>query len=191
MSHFDESIGARGKFPDITGRGAAYGAELASNLAVNRLDPPRACGEDGIQGSMRALRNFTRCLSFGAVLLAAQFVFAQDSPPPAPSEKIPPIKTDVLSRITIEVTGGEKDTPVENASVYVKYVEEHKLRKDKKLELNVKTNRDGVAHVPNAPLGRVLIQVIAPGWKPHGRWYDIADTKQVFKIRLERPPKWY
>ena len=139
---------------------------------------------------MRALRNFTRCLSFGAVLLAAQFVFAQD-PPPTPSEKIPPVKTDVLSRITIEVTGGEKDTPVENASVYVKYVEEHKLRKDKKLELNVKTNRDGVAHVPNAPLGRVLIQVIASGWKPHGRWYDITDTKQVFKIRLERPPKWY
>ena len=93
--------------------------------------------------------------------------------------------------ITIEVTGGEKDMPVENASVYVKYVEEHKLRKDKKLELNVKTNRDGVAHVPNAPLGRVLIQVIAEGWKTYGRWYDITDTKQMFKIRLQRPPKWY
>jgi len=191
MSHLDESIGARGKFPDITGRGAAYRAELASNLAVNRLDPPRAYGEDGIQGAMRISRNFSRFLSLGVVLVAAQCVFAQDPPPPAPSEKIPPVKTDVLSRITIEVKGGEKDTPVENASVYVKYVEEHKLRKDKKLELNVKTNRDGVAHVPNAPLGRVLIQVIAEGWKTYGRWYDITDTKQVFKIQLQRPPKWY
>ena len=139
---------------------------------------------------MKISRNFTRCLSF-VVFLAAQSVFAQDAPPPASSEKIPPVKTDVLSRITIEVTGGEKDTPVENASVYVKYVEEHKLRKDKKLELNVKTNRDGVAHVPNAPMGRVLIQVIAEGWKTYGRWYDITDTKQVFKIQLQRPPKWY
>jgi len=191
MSHFDESIGAGGKFPDITGRGAAYRAELASNLAVNRLDPPRAYGEDGIQEAMRISRNFSRFLSLGVVLVAAQCVFAQDPPPPAPSEKIPPVKTDVQSRITIEVTGGEKDTPVENASVYVKYVEEHKLRKDKKLELNVKTNRDGVAHVPNAPLGRVLIQVIAEGWKTYGRWYDITDTKQVFKIQLQRPPKWY
>jgi hypothetical protein len=191
MSHFDESIGARGKFPDTTGRGAAYGAELASNLAVNGLDPPRAYGEDGIQGAMRISRNFSRFLSLGVVLVAAQCVLAQDPPPPAPSEKIPPVKTDVLSRITIEVTGGEKDTPVENASVYVKYVEEHKLWKDKKLELNVKTNRDGVARVPNAPLGRVLIQVIAEGWKTYGRWYDVTDTKQVFKIRLQRPPKWY
>jgi hypothetical protein len=191
MSHFDESIRAREKFPGITDRGAAYRTELASNLAANGLDPPRAYGEDGIQGSMRISRNFTRCLSFGAMLLAGQCVLAQDPPPPASPEKIPPVKTDVLSRITIEVMGGEKDTPVENASVYVKYVEEHKLRKDKKLELNVKTNRDGVAHVPNAPLGRVLIQVIAEGWKTYGRWYDITDTKQVFKIRLQRPPKWY
>jgi len=140
---------------------------------------------------MRALGNFTLCLCLGVALLAAPSLFAQDPPPPVPNEKVPPVRTDVLSRITIEVSGGEKETPVENASVYVKYVEEHKLRKDKKLELNVKTNRDGIAHVPNAPLGRVLIQVIAEGWKTYGRWYDITDTKQVFKIRLQRPPKWY
>jgi hypothetical protein len=136
------------------------------------------------------MRNFRCCLCLGVALLAAQSLAAQD-PPPASSEKVPPVKTDIQSRITIEVIGGEKDTPVENASVYVKYVEEHKLKKDKKLELNVKTNRDGIAHVPNAPLGRVLIQVIADGWKTYGRWYDITDTRQVFKIRLERPPKWY
>ncbi len=140
---------------------------------------------------MRVWENFTGCLCLGVVLLAAQGLVAQDPPPPAPNEKVPRVKTDVLTRITIEVSGGEKDTPVENASVYVKYVEERKLAKDKKLELNVKTNRDGVAHVPNAPLGRVLIQVIAEGWKTYGRWYDITDTKQVFKIRLQRPPKWY
>ena len=49
--------------------------------------------------------------------------------------------------LTIEVTGGDKEVPVENASVYLKYVEEHVIKKDKKLELNVKTNREGVAHV--------------------------------------------
>jgi hypothetical protein len=136
------------------------------------------------------MHNFTCFLCLGVALLAAQSLVAQD-PPPASNEKVPPVKTDVQTRITIEVIGGDKDTPVENASVYVKYVEEHKLKKDKKLELNVKTNRDGIARVPNAPLGRVLIQVIADGWKTYGRWYDITDTRQVFRIRLERPPKWY
>ena len=104
-----------------------------------------------------------------------------------PSQKTVPS----TARLTIEVTGGEKDIPVENASVYLKYVEERKITKDKQFELNVKTNRDGVAHVPDAPLGRVLIQIVADGWKTYGRWYDIADAKGPIKIHLDRPPKWY
>ncbi len=117
---------------------------------------------------------------------------AQNSSRPsssAPKAAVP--KSDSQTRMTIEVTGGDKETPVENASVYFKYIEERKIWKDKKLELNVKTNREGVAHVPDAPMGRVLIQVIAEGWKSYGRWFDITDPKQTIKIHLERPPKWY
>jgi hypothetical protein len=100
-------------------------------------------------------------------------------------------KDDPVSRVTIEVSGGEKETPVENASVYLKYVEEHKLKKNKKVELNVKTNREGAAHIPEAPTGRVLIQVVADGWKTYGRWYDITEAKQTIKVHLERPARWY
>src|ERR1700720_710378 len=123
-------------------------------------------------------------LSFSAAFV----VSAQD--PSAPPPKAP-AQTAESHRLTIEVTGGDKAVPVENASVYVKYVEEHVIKKDKKLELNVKTNREGVAHVAEAPLGRALIQIIAEGWKTYGRWYDITDPHQVIKVRLERPPKWY
>lgn len=139
---------------------------------------------------MKALRKIAGGLYLGGALLLVSPAAAQN-PPPAVDTHPPPVKTNVETRITIEVIGGEKDVPVENASIYVKYVEAHKLAKDKKLELNVKTNHDGIAHVPNAPLGRVLIQVIAEGWKTYGRWYDITDTKQAFKIHLQRPPKWY
>jgi len=100
-------------------------------------------------------------------------------------------KVRSVSRVTIEVSGGEQGAPVENASVYLKYVEERKLKKDKKVELNVKTNRDGTAHIPEAPTGRVLVQVVAEGWKTYGRWYDITETKQTIKVRLEKPPRWY
>jgi hypothetical protein len=93
--------------------------------------------------------------------------------------------------VTIEVSGGESDAPVENASVYLKFIEERKIRKDKTLEMNVKTNRDGTAHIPSAPMGRVLIQVVAEGWKTYGRWYDITEAQQKFKVHLEKPPKWY
>jgi hypothetical protein len=100
-------------------------------------------------------------------------------------------KDDPFSRVTIEVSGGEKETPVENASVYLKYVEEHKIKKSKKVELNVKTNREGTAHIPEAPTGRVLVQVVADGWKTYGRWYDITEAKQTIKVHLEKPPRWY
>lgn len=116
---------------------------------------------------------------------------AQNPPatPASPSQGSP--TPNPQSRITVEVTGGDKDVPVENASVYFKYVEEHKIKKNKTMEINVKTSREGVAHVPDAPLGRVLIQVVAEGWKSYGRWFDVDDPKQVIKVHLERPPKWY
>ncbi len=109
----------------------------------------------------------------------------------SPDAKAHTGKSDPTSRVTIEVSGGEKESPVENASVYLKYVEEHKLKKDRKVELNVKTNRDGTAHIPEAPTGRVLLQVVAEGWKTYGRWYDITEAKQTIKVHLERPAKWY
>jgi hypothetical protein len=139
--------------------------------------------------------NFSRILLVSSCVAATLFlavqVSAQNPPASSPEPKQGETRPDPQSRITIEVTGGEKETPVENASVYFKYVEEHKIKKNKTMELNVKTNRDGVAHVPDAPLGRVLVQVLAEGWKSYGRWFDITDPKQTIKIRLERPPKWY
>lgn len=125
---------------------------------------------------------------FAFFLAASLGVAAQD---PSPAQPKQPALADVPTKLTIEVTAGDKSVPVENASVYVKYIEQRTIRKDKKVELNVKTNRDGVTHVPDAPLGRALIQVIADGWKTYGRWYDITDPHQVIKIHLERPPKWY
>ena len=137
---------------------------------------------------MKLTRSRLGSIFFILLAVTALSVAAQDSPAPPPKA---PAQSDEPSRLTIEVTGGENSVPVENASVYVKYVEEHAIKKDKKVELNVKTNRAGVAHVAEAPLGRALVQIIAEGWKTYGRWYDITDPHQVIKVRLERPPKWY
>lgn len=113
----------------------------------------------------------------------------------APQNPAPPAKSQPSpvygARLTIQVTGGEKNEPVDSASVYVKYIQEHKLRKDKRVEMNVKTNRDGIAHVPEPPKGKILIQIIAPGWKPFGKWFEIEDLSQPIQIHLEKPPRWY
>jgi hypothetical protein len=122
----------------------------------------------------------------GMLALPTGVLAHQEQAPPSKKEEAP----SPLNRITIEVTGGEANKPVENASVYVKTIEQHMI-KDKKFEVNVKTNMRGVAHVPDAPMGRVLIQIVADGWKTYGHWHDITDPKQVIKIHLDRPPKWY
>lgn len=123
-------------------------------------------------------------LALLALLAGPWAALAQDD---TKAKQEPPAQ---VNKLTIEVTGGDANKPVENASVYLKTVEEHMI-KDKKFEVNVKTNQKGVAHVPEAPLGRVLIQIVAEGWKPYGHWFDITDPKQVIKIHLEKPPKWY
>jgi hypothetical protein len=110
----------------------------------------------------------------------------QETKNAAPSATNPSSK-----RLTIEVSGGDNNVAVENASVYLKYVEEKKIGKDKHYALNVKTNREGVAHIPDVPLGKVLIQIVADGWKTYGKYYELTDPVAVIKIHLDRPPKWY
>src|SRR6266576_1585701 len=93
--------------------------------------------------------------------------------------------------LTIVVTNAEDKKPVDSASVYVKFVQARMLGKDKKIEMNLKTNLSGVCHVPEIPRGRFLVQVIAPGWKTFGEYYEVDQAEQTINIELARPPKWY
>jgi len=95
------------------------------------------------------------------------------------------------TQLRVEVTAGEKSEPVDSASVYIKFQKERFLAKDKKIEMNMKTNREGVAKIPSVPRGKVLVQVIAPGWKTYGKWYDLTEGEQTIKVNLQKPPHWY
>jgi hypothetical protein len=130
----------------------------------------------------RLLGVITLCAGIASSLAYAR----QEKPAPPPKQQAPV----VVPRLTIEVTGGVDNKPVENASVYLKTLEQH-LIKDKKSEVNVKTNQLGIAHIPDVTSGRVLIQVVAEGWKTYGQWQDITERNSTIKIHLDRPPKWY
>jgi hypothetical protein len=120
-----------------------------------------------------------------SVILLPSVLSAQTGDKPAKE------KQEGTTKLRIEVTAGDEANPVEGASVYVRYTEGRKLGKDKKIEQNWKTNKDGVIKVPEVPRGKVLIQVIAPGWKTFGQWYDLDQDEQTVKIRLQKPPRWY
>ncbi len=128
--------------------------------------------------------------TLNCVVAAAGKTSLQPQQPQAEEEK--PAKPPAAGRLRIVVTGGEKNQPIEGASVYVSYVQERKLKKDKKIEMNVKTNQDGVAHVPYPPKRHVWIAVVPPeGWKTFGQYYDLGDLSQPIQIHLEKPHHWY
>lgn len=91
----------------------------------------------------------------------------------------------------IDVVGGTDKVPVTEASVYVKFTVVRKRAKDQKLEFDLKTNQEGVARAPDIPQGKVLIQIVATGWKTFGQYYDVDNDQQTIHIALERPPRWY
>ena len=90
------------------------------------------------------------------------------------------------SRLRIEVTGGDTNKPVADASVYLRFPEK------KKEELDLKTNQEGIARSPEIRQGRVLIQIVAPGWKTYGEYHDATEAEQTIQIHLVRPTtRWY
>ena len=98
------------------------------------------------------------------------------------------------SKLRIEVTGVDANTskPVANASVYLRWDEESGiLHRKKEIELNFKTNQEGIVKVPEVPRRKILIQIVAPGWHTYGRYYDIAKDEEIIQIKLEKPPRWY
>jgi hypothetical protein len=118
---------------------------------------------------------------------------AQEAPTPdkpVESKKDSKPSDPATTKLRIRVTASDK--PVGNASVYVRFpVAGGLFHKDKLAELNLKTNEDGSAKVPDIPRGKILIQVVAKGWKTYGKWYEINSDEQTVEIKLEPPPHWY
>jgi hypothetical protein len=119
---------------------------------------------------------------------------SQEKPP---QDKSADIKKDskpsdpATTKLRIHVTATD-DKPVGNASVYVRFpVTGGLFHKDKLSELNLKTNEDGSVKVPDIPRGKILIQVVAKGWKTYGKWYEINSDAMTIEIKLEPPAHWY
>ena len=127
---------------------------------------------------------------------------------------------DDLVPIDVRVVSAADQEPITYASVYVTFKQLKFLRGPTQNRWHAKTNAEGVARFPGVKPGRVLIQVVAEGWKTFGQYYEIepkeetqsakqsqenenkepgekqtdsrADPKRkVIEIKLERPRRWY
>jgi len=113
----------------------------------------------------------------------------QDKPTDSKKDSKPSDPT--TTKLRIHVVSAD-DKPVSNASVYVRFpVAGGLFHKDKLAELNLKTNEDGSVKVPDIPRGKILIQVVAKGWKTYGKWHEIDTEAMTVEIKLEPPAHWY
>jgi cytoskeletal protein RodZ len=113
---------------------------------------------------------------------------------PKDKDKDKDAQSDVpVSRLRVTVTSADGDKPIGNASVYVRYPDGYTrlTHKEKLAEMNFKTNLDGSVKIPDVPRGKVLLQVVAPGWHTYGKWYDISEADVKIEIKLDKPPHWY
>ena len=124
-----------------------------------------------------------RHVTAAAVAVVALFLFGTTFIGSATGGQQKDAKQKETTRLTITVTGGDEKKPVADASVYLKY---------QKIELNLKTNQEGKTHSPEIPQGKVLIQIVAPGWKTFGEYYYLQEEDQTIQIHLDRPAtRWY
>jgi hypothetical protein len=49
-----------------------------------------------------------------------------------------------------------------------------------------RTNLRGRAVFRNLPRGEVKVQVVAPGWEPFGKRYNMSENESVITIKLEK-----
>jgi hypothetical protein len=95
------------------------------------------------------------------------------------------------TKLRIQVNGSN-GKPIGNASVYVRFDEPGGfLHHEKRVEMNFRTNEDGSVKVPPVPQGKILIQVIATGWRTYGKWYDVDQDEESIEIALAPPVHWY
>jgi hypothetical protein len=107
------------------------------------------------------------------------------------AKEAPATLDDGTTKIRLKVTNNQ-DKGVPNASVYIRFNEQGGLfHKDHLAEMNFKTNDDGSVKIPEVPIGRVLIQIVAKGYHTYGKWYDIAKDPDLITIKLDPPPHWY
>lgn len=129
---------------------------------------------------VRSLRRFAVFVSM-LVLVAGLAASAQDTTRRGRKYKAPP----PTSRVNVTILRYDDGKPIENAAVVFHLIGD-------KGNMELKTNEDGKTMIDVLPTGsRVLVQVIAHGYKTYGGDYNVDKVEKSIEIKLRRPGQQY
>ncbi|MGH9646503.1 MAG: hypothetical protein ACRD4E_06775 [Bryobacteraceae bacterium] len=98
-----------------------------------------------------------------------------------------------MTTITISVKD-IKGKPVDRAAVIIQFSKGRSIAKFGKNEATsweLRTNQEGLIHLPSIRQGHVEIQVISKGYQTYGNKYDINQEEKTIDITLNPPQQQY
>ena len=101
-----------------------------------------------------------------------------------------PLSAKDLTKIKV-VVANERGTPVDRASVIVKFEGRaiSKLGKKVKTSWEMRSGQDGAVEMPELPKGKILVQVIAKGYQTFGKTFDVDEDERTIEVTVADPQK--
>jgi hypothetical protein len=103
-----------------------------------------------------------------------------------------PLLAADLTKLTVVVTNAS-GKPVDRADVIVKFSGRSILKLGAKVRTSweMRSSQEGVAHIPELPKGKILIQVIAKNYQTFGQTFDVTEDEKTIEIKLNPPQEQY
>ncbi len=111
------------------------------------------------------------------------------SPPPVSSAARTHAQTkpsrETSYQFRFKVTDSETDLPIQDASVSLVYWRRKESAEEKK-EIELKTDKNGIAEFPRVTAEEFAVSVIVKGYKPTWRWIRSNQPEELIRVRLEK-----
>lgn len=99
------------------------------------------------------------------------------------SQTKPSVRTS--ERFRFRVTGSEDDLPIPGAAVALVYWRKKGSTEEKK-EMEVKSDKNGIAEFPKVDAEKIAVSVTASGYRPCWYWIRSNRSESLIRVRLEK-----
>ena len=92
---------------------------------------------------------------------------------------------ETSDQFRFKVTDSETDLPIQDASVSLVYWRRKESSEEKK-EIELKTDKNGIAESPRMTADKFAVSVIVKGYRPCWRWIRSNGAEELIRVRLEK-----
>jgi hypothetical protein len=92
---------------------------------------------------------------------------------------------ETSDRFRFRVADSENDLPIPDATIALVYWS-RKVSAEEKKEIELKTDKNGIAEFPSVVAEKFAVSVIVKGYRPYWRWIRANGSEELIRMRLEK-----